>query len=501
MSCTGEKKAQAEVLARASRIAGSQVNGALYCLYPGCGQSLMTNQDCPRGHSQHPGDVAQSLVAAAHNLQGAWAGSSSRAPERQTDLRQARQYAELAWAVYGTHGDGAQATATSALVARLWEEEERAGGGRMLVSLPDRRRALELLKEPRLRQRLARADQMYLQGHPSGVEVVYRKGQRVYSLNLAKVPSGRLGGGEYTWLVSPFRPVAIGRQEAVAWMDRMTEVVAEGGTLLCQNCGAAQVGYDCPDCAQRRREIGVKLDALPAGTVIEVPAQLVRNLPNSKYLRGRWQAVDSGEGRVWAAVGDNADDALRGTGVFGYLTDELIDAERAVAVVGQSEELPARAAQHLYLGVVNQQLPRLLGTRIGADRGAQHYANALFRAMFDGKKPRYIQTLAASLSRRLRQARQTLENTPECPKYAAEQQHRLTLVRQAETTMTAVMQAWQAGRVEPARKGLDAVYQMTRWANARGSNLAQWATGPDDLAKALRGEAPFPGVPAEDNAQ
>jgi len=63
MSCTGEKKEQSEVLAQASRIAGSQVDGAAHCLHPGCNQPLNAAQECSRGHSQHPADVVQALIA------------------------------------------------------------------------------------------------------------------------------------------------------------------------------------------------------------------------------------------------------------------------------------------------------------------------------------------------------------------------------------------------------------------------------------------------------
>jgi len=62
MSCTGEKKNQSEVLARASKIAGGQVSGAAICLYPGCNRALNAQQECPAGHSQCPTDVAQALL-------------------------------------------------------------------------------------------------------------------------------------------------------------------------------------------------------------------------------------------------------------------------------------------------------------------------------------------------------------------------------------------------------------------------------------------------------
>jgi len=65
MSCTGEKKKQSEVLAQASKIAGSQVSGAAVCMYPGCNQPLDAQQECPRGHSQCPTDVARALLAPA----------------------------------------------------------------------------------------------------------------------------------------------------------------------------------------------------------------------------------------------------------------------------------------------------------------------------------------------------------------------------------------------------------------------------------------------------
>jgi len=54
MTCRGEHAKQAELLARASRIAGGQVNGATFCAQEGCGAPLNREGACVRPHAPAP---------------------------------------------------------------------------------------------------------------------------------------------------------------------------------------------------------------------------------------------------------------------------------------------------------------------------------------------------------------------------------------------------------------------------------------------------------------
>jgi len=124
MSCTGEKKAQSEVLAAAARVAGDQVDGASRCLYPGCGQPLTTQEGCPSGHSQCPGDVARALLDATENI--AWWRELGRAPQL---LAEAQGRAQLALAVAEEQKDEALAQRARESLERVagWQQEYAAG--------------------------------------------------------------------------------------------------------------------------------------------------------------------------------------------------------------------------------------------------------------------------------------------------------------------------------------------------------------------------------------
>jgi len=110
MSCTGERNRQSRLLERAARVASGGVAGAATCLYPGCGQPLTTQQECPRGHSQCPGDVGRALLNATQE----WRTREQARPQRDWgqgatlhgwDAATARAKAALAWGVGHEVGD------------------------------------------------------------------------------------------------------------------------------------------------------------------------------------------------------------------------------------------------------------------------------------------------------------------------------------------------------------------------------------------------------------